>query len=90
MTDRNRESLINMLIDNLEFRFPDGEVISYFSILDPQNLPSPSDLATYGNQNIDTLSLHYGVTKETVDGVEQEQLLNVSIDRGLFKQMSKN
>ena len=92
--DRNRESLINKLIENLESRFPDGGVISSFSILDPQNLPSPSDLATYGNQDLDTLSLHYGVSRETVDGVEQEPLLNgpeLTEEWLLFKQMmSKN
>ena len=93
MTDRNRENLINKLIDNLESCFPDGGIISSFSILDPQNLPCPSDLAIYGNQDIDTLSLHYGASKETADGVEQEPPLNgpeLTEEWLLFKQMMSN
>ena len=34
--DRNRDNLIDKLIDNLNSRFPDGEIISMFSIFDPQ------------------------------------------------------
>lgn len=67
--DRNCRNLIDQLINNLKSRFPDGG-ISSFSILDPQNLLAPFDLITYGNQEIDTLSQHYGERKETVDGVE--------------------
>ena len=74
--DRNRETLIDKLIDNLKSRFPDGEIISSFSILDPQNLPSPSDLATYGNHEIDTLSQHYGEARETVHGLKLVPLLD--------------
>ena len=74
--NRNRDNLIDKLIDNLNSRFPDGEIISMFSILDPQNLPSPSDLATYVNHEIDALSQHYGDTKKIVDGLELEPLIN--------------
>ena len=45
----NRGNLLDKLIDNLNSRFPDGEIISSFSILDPQNLPSPADLPSYGS-----------------------------------------
>lgn len=55
--DQIQNSLIDNLIDNLHSRFPDDEIISSFSVLDPQNI-SPSDLATYGNQEIEVLSLH--------------------------------
>ena len=45
-------NLIDKLIDNLKTRFPDGDIISSFSILDPQNLPSSADLPTYGSNEI--------------------------------------
>ena len=44
----NRTKLIDKLIDNLKSRFPDAGIISSFAILDPQNLPSPADLPSYG------------------------------------------
>ena len=91
---RNRTKLIDKLLDNLKSRFPDGGIVGSFSILDPQNLPSPTDLASYGNSEIDTLSLHYGDSKETDDGVEMEQVLNgqeLKDEWVQFKQMvSKN
>ena len=46
---------------------------SSFSVLDPQNLPPSSDLATYGNQEIEVLSLNYGQPKN----VELKPLLNI-------------
>ena len=82
--------MIDKLIDNLHSRLPDDEIISSFSVLDPQNLPPSSDLATYGNQEIELLSLHYGQPKD----VELEPLLNIQEakeERVVFKQMmSKN
>ena len=58
--------------------------------LDPQNLPPSSDLATYGNQEIEVLSLNYGQPKN----VELKPLLNIQEPKkewAMFKQMmSKN
>ena len=88
--NRNRDNLIDKLIDNFNSRFPDGEIISMFLIFDPQNLPSLSDLATYGNHEIDALSQHYDDTKKTVDGLELEPLINgpeLIEEWVLFKQM---
>ena len=90
--DQIGNSLIDKLIDNhnLHSCFPDGEIISSISVLDPQNLPPSSDLDTYGNQEIEVLSLHYGHPKN----VELEPLLNIQEakeNRPCSKQMmSKN
>ena len=46
---RNQDNLINKIADNLNSRFPDSGIVGSFAILDPQNLPSPSDLPSYGN-----------------------------------------
>ena len=81
------------LIDNLKSRFPDGKIITSFSIFDPQNLPSPADLPMYGCTEIDTLADHYSVSKES-DGLELEPLVDgdeLKEEWVLFKQMiSKN
>ena len=84
--DHIRNSLIDKLIDNhnLHSCFPDGEIISSISVLDPQNLPPSSDLVTYDNQEIEVLSLHYGHPKN----VELEPLLNIQEakeERAMFK-----
>ena len=55
-----------------------------------QYLPSLSDLATYGNHEIDALSQHCGDTKKIVDGLELEPLINgpeLKEEWVLFKQM---
>ena len=57
-------------------RFPDSGIVGSFSILDPQNLPSPADPASYGSIEIDTLSLHYGESKETSNGMKLEPVVN--------------
>lgn len=74
-TVRNQDNLINKIADNVNSRFPDGGIIGSFAILDPQNLPSPSDLPPYGNSEIDTLSMHFGEPKNTDDGIQLEPLL---------------
>ena len=73
---RNQDNLINKIADNLNSRFPDGGIIGSFAILDPQNLPSPSDLPSYGNCEIDTLPMHFGEPKNTDDGIQLKRLLN--------------
>ena len=74
VSDRNK--LIDKIIDNLKSRFPDGGIISSFSILDPQNLPSPADLPSYGSCEIDTLCVHYGDSKKTDNGIELKPLVD--------------
>ena len=91
---KNQSNLIDKIIDNLKSCFPDGGIIGSFAILDPQNSPSPSDLRSYGSSEIDTLSVHFGESKNTDDGVELEPLLNgqeLKEEWIIFKQlMSKN
>ena len=49
------------LVENLLSRLPDSGLLSVFSILDPQKLPSSdSDLSTYGICQLETLCAHYG------------------------------
>ena len=90
----NRRNLINKINDNLKSRFPDGGLIGSFAVLDPQNLPLSTDIPSYGNSEIETLSEHYGVPKNTDNGVELEPLLNgteLKEEWVIFKQlMSKN
>ena len=92
--DRNRRNLNDTLVDNLKSQFPDSGIVSAFSILDPLNLPSPTELASYGSNKIDNLPLHYGESKGTDDGIEVEPVLNGEVLKEewvLFKQMmSKN
>ena len=88
------DKIIDKIIDNLKSRFPDGGIIGSFTILDPQNLPSPSDLPSYGSSEINTLSVHYGGSKNTDSDVELEPLLygqELKEEWIIFKQlMSKN
>ena len=90
---KNRDQLIDKLVENLNSRFPDGGIISSFSILDPQSLPAPAELPSYGNNEIETLSLHYGNPKQTDDGVECEPVVNgeeLKEEWGCFKQLMFN
>ena len=43
----NQSNLINKIIDNLKSCFPEVGIIGSFAILDPQNLPSPSNLPSW-------------------------------------------
>ena len=62
---------LKKLVENLLSRFPDRSLLSAFSILDPQKLPSSdSDLSTYGTCQLETLCAHYGQTKTTESGVQ--------------------
>ena len=72
----NSSKLIDKLVENINSRFPDGGLISSFAILDPQNLPSPADLPSYGNNEIDILSEHYGTSKQSDDGTQHDPILN--------------
>ena len=62
---------LEKLTDNLRSRFPDSGLLSAFSILDPQKLPSTdSDLSLYGRDELDTLCAHYGQSTTTESGTE--------------------
>ena len=55
-----------LCVDNLVSLFPDGGLLTTFSILDPNYLPSIiENLSSYGNAEIETLAQHYGVSKQT-------------------------
>ena len=62
---------LEKLIENLLSRFPDSGLLSAFSILDPQKLPSSdNDVSTYGICQLETLCAHYGQSKTTESGIE--------------------
>ena len=55
--DRLRDKFLLSVISNLEARFPDSEVISALSVLDPTNMPP--EFIFYGEEEIETLSNHF-------------------------------
>ena len=62
---------LEKLMDNLHLRFPDSCLLSAFSILDPQKLPSTDcDLSLYGSDELDTLCAHYRQSTTTESGTE--------------------
>ena len=68
---RSKVQFLKKLIENLLSRFPDSGLLSAFSILDPQKLPSSdSDLSTYGICQLETLCAHYGQSKTTESGIK--------------------
>ena len=51
---------VEAIIDQLNDRFPNAELLSAFSIFDPHSLPSDEDeLATYGQLSVDILMRAY-------------------------------
>ena len=66
-----KEKFLDLLIDNLRSRFPDNGILYSFSILDPQNLPLESDMASYGNDQLEVLCAHYGTAKLVVGSEEK-------------------
>ena len=87
---KNRDQLIDKLVENLTSHFPDGGIISSFSIIDPRNLPAPAKLPSYGINEVETLSLHFVNSKQTDDGVECEPVVNgeeLNEEWGCFKQL---
>ena len=58
------------LVDNLYSQFPDRGLLSTFSILDPQKLPTERDLSVYGIHELETLCDHYGQSKITDSGAK--------------------
>ena len=61
---------VTLLKGNISSRFTSsGAILSAFSIFDPKKVPS-ADLATYGEDAIETLLAHYGTNKpaETLQG----------------------
>lgn len=65
-----KEKFLDLLIDNLRSRFPDNGIL-YSFCLDPQNLPLESDMASYGNDQLEVLCAHYG-TARLVAGSEEK------------------
>ena len=65
-----KKKFLDLLIDNLQSRFTDNGIL-YSSILDPQNLPLESDMASYGNDQLEMLCAHYGTAK-LVAGSEEK------------------
>ena len=67
------ESFVADLKNNISQRFASQDVVSAFSVSNPQKMPdaSSSHLALYGEDSIDVLMNHYGAEKpaHTVQGV---------------------
>ena len=89
-----KEKFLDQLIDNLKSRFPDSGTLHSFSIFDPQNLPIDSDLASYGDKQLEVLCTHYGTAKITGSGKELPcvaEPMSLRDEWVTFKQlMSKN
>ena len=67
----SKVQFLEKLVENLLSRSPDSGLLSAFSILDPQKLPSTdSDLSTYGICELETLYTHYEKSKTTESGAE--------------------
>lgn len=67
----SKVQFLEKLTENLLSRFPDSDLISAFSILDPLKLPSSdSDLSTYGCCELETLCAHHGQPKTIESGAE--------------------
>ena len=56
--------------------FPDSGSLSAFAIFDPQKLPAETDLATYGDAELEILCEHYGTAKETENGRELQPVIH--------------
>ena len=68
------ESFVADLKNNISSRFVSQDVVSAFSVFNPQKMPdvSSSHLASYGKDSIDVLMNHYGAEKpaHTIQGEE--------------------
>ena len=63
---------VEAIIDQLNDRFPNSEILSAFSIFDPHSLPSDEDeLATYGQLSVDILMRAYGDGPDAFVDAEQ-------------------
>ncbi len=60
--ERVAKHFITDLKNNIVCRFTSQDVVSSFSIFDPENMPSlgTTDLSCYGEDCIDTILKHYG------------------------------
>ena len=91
---RSKVQFLEKLIENLLSRFPDSGLLSAFSILDPQKLPSSdSDLSTYGICQLETLCAHYGQSKTTGSGIELLPVVDIVKTKDewvVFRQLMSN
>ena len=82
--ERVAKPLVMMLKANISSRFVSQDVVSSFSIFDPEKVPAAdsSDLLHYGEDSVDLLFAHYGADQpaNTVDGVEYTKKALISPD----------
>ena len=64
----NKDTFIDKLVENLRSRFLNSGSLSALAIFEPQKLPAETDLATYGDAELEILCEHYGTAKETENG----------------------
>jgi len=65
MLSSTKNKFINKLIDNIQARFPDSDLLSAFSILGmrPISVLSGEELQKWGDDKLDLLISHYGAAK---------------------------
>ncbi|XP_060556337.1 uncharacterized protein C17orf113-like [Ruditapes philippinarum] len=80
-----KEKFITALVNNIEKRFPDTDLLSSFGVLSmrPITLLSDVELKTWGDEKIDILVNHFGEEKShkwKVDGVQHTKTSSPIID----------
>ena len=87
---KSRDTSIDHLVENLHSRFPDGGLLSSFSILDPQKLPLEPGLGSYGITELEEMCEHNGTPKVDHNCSSMSPLLSSSEIQDewvLFKQV---
>ena len=79
------EEFVDNLIENIENRFPENDLLYAFSVLSMRTLSflSSEEQENYGNEEIDVLCKHYGEPKTlewTENGAPEENLSSAKID----------
>ena len=60
-------NFVQELVDRLESTFPDGDLLSAFNILDPQNLPTEPDRSSYGEKELTKILHHFEAHENMFD-----------------------
>ncbi|XP_070571402.1 zinc finger protein 862-like [Ptychodera flava] len=80
MFDEAKREFIDNITKNISDRFPDKALLSAFSILDPQNLPTENspEFHTYGNDSLAVLLDHFGKDRCDAAGENHEAFVSPS------------
>jgi hypothetical protein len=78
-------TFIGKLVENLQNRFPEVDIISSMKILDPQFLPTTaSAVVSHGTIDLEVLLQHYATPKINDDGIEFEPPVDADTCRQEF------